>query len=126
MEYCPRQIEAAFPHLRFEPDLTLCSPRRTMSPDLAAPGLFHGAIRIWNASRRMTRQRKPPPARSETGLQQTCERTARLSDALRDNLLKRKAQQRARAEETRTNEEGDARPSAGDTSAPRAPKSPPG
>jgi hypothetical protein len=49
----------------------------------------------------MTNDRKRPPNRSEAGLAEAREREARLSGALRDNLLKRKQQQRGRVAEAK-------------------------
>ncbi len=45
----------------------------------------------------MTRQSRTPPKRSEAGQAARAQREARLAEALRDNLRKRKAQARDRA-----------------------------
>ncbi len=45
----------------------------------------------------MTQQPRTPPSRSEAGQAARAEREARLAEALRDNLRKRKAQVRGRA-----------------------------
>jgi hypothetical protein len=45
----------------------------------------------------MTRQPRTPPGRSEKGRAARTDREARLAEALRDNLRKRKAQSRGRA-----------------------------
>src|SRR5690606_23593866 len=70
--------------------------------DLAIDAPHHiprrAARRPWNTDpTRMAKETNPSPTRSEAGLRRDWERRARLSEALRDNLLKRKAQQRARA-----------------------------
>ncbi len=45
----------------------------------------------------MTQQPRTPPSRSKAGQAARAERDARLAEALRDNLRKRKAQSRDRA-----------------------------
>ncbi len=45
----------------------------------------------------MTERHRTPPKRSKAGQAAHAEREARLSEALRDNLRKRKAQSRGRA-----------------------------
>ena len=82
-------------------DISMAGPARdSCSPGLTRPTLTRLALtRAWLASQHPAMANEPPnkaPRLSETGRRSQAEHRARQAAALRDNLSRRKQQQRAR------------------------------